>query len=134
MIRYRLLAAFSVLGSLLDVVDDGVDDGVEVVVVDLVVVVEDDLGVDLDLDLESSHDRLPSLFLAATATYLYLKGQGYVQFLYHTRRGLNLQRNILIPFFANQDLISCLHLLVNDTLSDKEFSLNSSTKADIYHI
>ena len=34
--------------------------------------------------------------------------------------------------FTNQDLISCLHLLVNDTLSDKEFSLNSSTKADIY--
>ena len=50
------LAAFSGLGPLLDVVDDGVDDGVEVVVVDLVVVVEDDLGVDLDLDLESSHD------------------------------------------------------------------------------
>ena len=44
------LAAFSGLGPLLDVVDDGVDDGVEVVVVDLVVVVEDDLGVDLDLE------------------------------------------------------------------------------------
>lgn len=75
LIRYRLLAAFSGLGPLLDVVDDGVDDGVEVVVVDLVVVVEDDLGV--DLDLESSHDRLlplprgdyrPPLF-EAKATY-----------------------------------------------------------------
>ena len=54
--------------------------------------------------------------------------------LHHTRRGLNRQRNLITPLFTNQDLISCLHLLVNDTLSDKEFLLNSSTKADIYII
>ena len=129
---YRLLAAFSGLGSLLDVVKDAVDDGVEVVV-DLVVVVEDDLGV--DLDLESSHDGSPSFFLAATAARSPSGGQGYVRFsISHETRSQSPKRNIIIPLFTNQDLISCLHLLVNDTLSDKEFSLNSSTKADIYII
>ena len=78
------------------------------------------VGDSLNSDNDDVH-VVSSLFLAATATYLYLKRQGYVQFLYHTRRGLNRQRNILIPLFTNQDLISCLHLLVNDTLSDKEF-------------
>ena len=50
----------------------------------------------------------------------------------HETRSQPPKRNIIISLFTNQDLISCLHLLVNDTLSDKEFSLNSSTKADIY--
>ena len=70
---------------------------------------------DDDLHVVSFH------FLAANAARLRLEGKATCNLLYHTRRGLNRQRNLIIPLFANQDLISCLHLLVNDTLSDKEF-------------
>ena len=120
-------------GPLLDVVDDGVDDGVEVVEVvdDLVVVVVVDLDVEIDLDADPGSDgghNRPSLFLAATAARLGLR-QATRDSLYHTRRGLNRQRNLITPLFTNQDLISCLHLLVNNTLSDKEFSTQLVNKS-----
>ena len=86
-------------GPLLDVVDDGVDDGVEVVeVVDdlVVVVVVVDLDVEIDLDADPGSDgghNRPSLFLAAIAARLRLEKQATCDSsLYHTRRGLNRQR------------------------------------------
>ena len=133
------LAAFSsvILGedSLLDDLDAAGDDLARVV--DTLNSNDDDL-----------HGH-PSFFLAATAAHLYLKRQRLrVILLSHETRSqppkksntisklisllilsslLSLFQNIyylfcyLYSLFTNQDLISCLHLLVNDTLSDKEF-------------
>ena len=82
---------------------------------------------DDDLHVVSFH------FLAANAARLRLEAS-YVRFsISHETRSQPPKRNIIIPLLTNQDLISCLHLLVNNTLSDKDL-LNSSTKADIYII
>jgi len=76
---------------------------------------------DLD-DNVVSHDRLLSCFLAATAARLRLEGKlRMISLISHETRSQPPKRNIIISLFTNQDLISCLHLLVNDTLSDKEF-------------
>ena len=93
LIRYRLLAAFSGLGSLLDVVKDAVDDGVEVVVVDLVVV---DLDVEIDLDADpgsdGGHNRPFQLPRGDCRPLSVWRNRLRVILSYHTRRGLNRQR------------------------------------------
>ena len=107
---------------------DDLDRGVQVVDVDVVaerhLIDGDELVAVLDLDDDlGGHYYGSSQLPRGECRPPPSGGQGYVRFfsISHETRSQPPKRNIIISLLTNQDLISCLHLLVNDTLSDKEF-------------